>query len=71
MQVFIYLFIYLFTAYCCSATTFLQRGLIRPRWRKVVALLRNMTCTRGCSHSFMYSWWWVRWTPETCRIYLQ
>ena len=33
---------------------YLQRGLIRPR-RKVVALLHNMTCTRGCSYSFMYS----------------
>jgi len=21
----------------------------------------TMTCTRGCSYSFMYSWWWVRW----------
>jgi len=20
----------------------------------------TMTCTRGCSYSFMYSWWWVR-----------
>jgi len=27
----------------------------------------TMTCTRGCSYSFMYSWWWVRWTPATCR----
>jgi len=26
-----------------------------------------MTCTRGCSYSFMYLWWWMRWTPETCR----
>jgi len=34
----------------------------------VVALLRDMTCTRGCSYSFMYSWWWVRWTAETCRV---
>jgi len=43
----------------------------RPCWRKVVALLRNMTCTRGRSCSFMYSCLWVRWTPETCRVYLQ
>jgi len=27
------------TGHINSATTFLQRGLIRPRWRKVVALL--------------------------------
>ena len=38
-----------------TATTFFQRGLIRPRWKKVVALIRDMTCTRGCSSSFMYS----------------
>jgi len=31
----------------------------------------TMTCTRGCSYSLMYSWWWVRWTPETCRMILQ
>ena len=31
----------------------------------------TMTCTRGCSYSFMYSWWWVRWTPETCRVISQ
>jgi len=53
------------------ATTFLQRGLIRPRWMKVVAPLHNMTCTRGYSYSFLYSWWCVRWTPETCRVNLQ
>jgi len=51
--------------------TFIQRGLIIPRWRKVVAQIRDMTCTRGCSYSFMYSWSWVRWTPETCRVILQ
>ena len=37
-----------------------RRYLIRPRWRKVVALTRDMTCTRSCSYSLMYSWWWVR-----------
>jgi len=31
----------------------------------------TMTCTRGCSYSFMYSWWWGRWTPETCKVILQ
>ena len=30
-----------------------------------------MTCTAGCGYSFQYSWWWVRWTPETCRVNLQ
>jgi hypothetical protein len=27
----------------------------RPRWRKVVALTRDMSCTRSCSYSLMYS----------------
>ena len=26
-----------------------------PSWRKDVAQIRNMTCTRSCSYSFMYS----------------
>ena len=42
-----------------------------PCWRKAVALTRDMTCTRSCSYSLMYSWWWVRLTPETCRVILQ
>jgi len=25
----------------------------------------SMMCTRGCNYSFIYSWWWTRWTPET------
>ena len=36
-------------------TTFCQRGLIRPRWQTIVALMRDMTCTRSCSNSLMYS----------------
>jgi len=31
----------------------------------------TMTCTRGCNYSFIYSWWWVRWTPKTFRVILQ
>jgi len=27
--------------------------------------------TRGCNKSFMYSWWWARWTLETCTIIYQ
>ena len=38
----------------------LKPVIIWPRWRKVVVQIRDMTCTRGCSYSFMYSWWWVR-----------
>jgi len=26
------------------------------------------TWPKGCSYSFMYSWWWVRWTTETYRV---
>ena len=44
------------TGHSIWATTFGQRGLIRPRhrprWRKVVALTRDMTCTRSCSYMF-------------------
>jgi len=47
------------TGHSNGATTFLQHGLIRPHWRKVIA----MTFTRGCGYSFLYSWWWVWWTP--------
>jgi hypothetical protein len=47
------------TGHSVRATTFCPRGLIRPPWRKVVALTREMTCTRSCSYSVMY-WWWVR-----------
>ena len=42
------------TGHSIRAKTFCQRGLIRPRWQKVVALIRDMTCTRSCV-SLMYS----------------
>ena len=58
------------TCHSIRATTLLHRGLIRPRWSKVVSQIRDMTCTRGCSYIFMYSWWWV-WAPETCWVILQ
>ena len=32
---------------------------------------KNMTSTGCCSYSFVYSWWWVWLTPETCRVNLQ
>ena len=38
-----------------SGNNLRERGLIRPRWRKVVTLIRDMTCTRSCSYSLMYS----------------
>ena len=28
---------------------------VRPPWRKVVVLTRDVTCTRSCSYSLMYS----------------
>ena len=31
----------------------------------------NMTCTSGCNYNVVYSWWWVRTAPETCRVILQ
>ena len=43
------------TSHSVRATTYRQRGLIMPRWRKVVVLTRDMTCTRTCSYSLMYS----------------
>ena len=65
--------VYLLRSYSThvGATTFCQRGLIRPHWRKGVAPTRDTTCTRSCSYSLMYSWWWVRRIPETCRVILQ
>jgi len=32
---------------------------------------KNITSTRGCSYSFVYSWWWVWLTPEKCTVNLQ
>jgi len=47
-----------------------------PTWPSLAKLQRggytkNMTSTGGCSYSFVYSWWWVWLTPETCRVNLQ
>ena len=49
------------------------RNNFPPTWPTLEEGCRSdtMTCTRGCSYSFMDSWWWVRWTPETCRVVLQ
>ena len=56
------------TGHSIWATTFLRRGNATS---EEGCCSDTMTCTRGCSYSFMYSWWWVRWTPETCRVILQ
>jgi len=47
-----------------------------PTWPTLATLeggscTKNMISTRGCSYSFVYSWWWVWLTPETCRVNLQ
>ena len=52
------------------STTFLQRGQLATL-EEGCCYVVTMTCTRGCSYSFMYSWWWVCWTPETRRVILQ
>jgi len=41
-----------------------------PRWKEVAAQ-HSVTSTGGCSYGFVYSWWWVWLTPETCRVNLQ
>jgi len=41
---------------------------LHPTWP---ACTKNMTSTGVCSYSFVYSWWWVWLTPETCRVNLQ
>ena len=56
------------TGHSIRAATFLQRG---NATLEEGCCSDTMTCTRGCSYSFMNSWWWVRWTPETCRVILQ
>ena len=37
----------------------------------LVTLEGGSCSTGGCSYSFVYSWWWVWLTPETCRVNLQ
>jgi len=58
----------------CSGTG--HSNNLPPTWPNLATLEEGfcsdtMTCTRSCSYSFMYTWWWVRWTPETCRAILQ
>ena len=45
---------------CVYRTNNPNKALIRPCWQKVVALICDMTCIRGCGCSLMYSWWWGR-----------
>jgi len=53
------------TCHSIWATTFLQCSQLATLEKGCCS--DTMTCTRGCSYSFMFSWWWVRWTPKTCR----
>ena len=54
--------IYLLQNYSNLATP--EEGFYPETW------YTRMTCTRSCSYSFMCFWWWVRRTPETCRVIL-
>ena len=54
----------------CAATS------LQPGQASLVTLeggrcTKNMTSTEGFSYSFVYSWWWVWLTHETCRVNLQ
>ena len=46
------------TGHSVRATTFRQRGLYATLAEGCCS--DTMTCTRSCSYSLMYSWWWVR-----------
>ena len=53
------------TGHICCAATSLQRC------QASLATLEGNSCsTGGCSHSFVYCWWWVLLTTETCRVNL-
>jgi len=64
------------TGHIFGAAVSLQHGQV---WRSCFVLAtfvgrrctEHMTSTKGCSYSFVYSWWWVWLTPETCRVNLQ
>ena len=60
----------------CLSISSLSCSYLLPTWPSLATLEEgscndNMTCTGGCRYSFMYSWWWVRKAPETCRVTLQ
>ena len=54
-----------------SAAISLQRGQASLAKLEGGSCTKYMTSTGGCSYSFVYSWWWVCLTPETCRVNLQ
>jgi len=54
----------------CAATS-LQRGQASLATLEEGSCTKNMTSTGDYSYSFVYSWWWVWLTPETCRMNLQ
>ena len=51
--------------------TSLQRGQANLATLEGGRCTKNKTSTEGCSYSFVYSWWWVWLTPETCKVNLQ
>ena len=56
------------TAVSDTAATSLQRGQWPTFTFEEGSCTKNMTSTGGYSYSFVYSWWWVRFTPETCKL---
>jgi len=54
----------------CGASFFKHDQIISPYLVKFEEACSpdSMICTRDCNYSFMYSWWWTRWTRETCRV---
>jgi len=52
----------------CTDHTVWEASLFKREFVKFEGFPDSMICTRGCNYSFMYSWLWVRWTPETCRV---
>jgi len=54
-----------YSLWYCAATS-LYRGHLAML--EGGSCTKNMTSTRGCSYIFVYSWWWVCLTPETCTV---
>ena len=64
------------TQICNRSLRYWSCSYLPPTWPSLATLqggrcTKNMTNTGGCSYSFVYSWWWVWLTPETCRVNLQ
>ena len=58
-----------YNLFCAAASH--QRGQASLATLEGGSCTKNMTSTGGCSYIFVYSWWWVWLTPETCKVNLQ